>query len=98
MTVVAIWFEPTEQLLWSVTDTRISAPGSNGGTTIRTDSGAKLFSIPIRCYQAVMDESFHKKSSILRQLVTHLRVTCFQRRDACDSQYVPPKPNDSGIE
>jgi hypothetical protein len=46
MTVVAIWFEPTEQVLWSVADTRISQPGPTGrGTTIMTDSGAKLFAI-----------------------------------------------------
>jgi hypothetical protein len=62
MTVVAIWLEPTEQVLWSVADTRISQPGpSGGGTTIITDSGAKLFAIPIRCYQATMDPSFRKK-------------------------------------
>jgi hypothetical protein len=62
MTVVAIWLEPAEQLLWSVADTRISTPGPSGGTTIRTDSGAKLFAVPIRCYQAVMDERFRKRS------------------------------------
>jgi hypothetical protein len=60
MTVVAIWHEPTEQLLWAVADTRISQPGSSGGTTIMTDSGAKLFAIPIRCHQARMDSSFRK--------------------------------------
>jgi hypothetical protein len=52
MTVVAIWLEPTEDLLWSVADTRISAPGQSGGTTIRTDSGAKLFAIPLQCYHS----------------------------------------------
>jgi hypothetical protein len=61
MTVVAIWFEPTEQLLWSVADTRISQPGSSGGTTIMTDSGAKLFAIPIRCHQSRMRPNFRKQ-------------------------------------
>jgi hypothetical protein len=61
MTVVAIWLEPTEQVLWSVADTRISQSGLSGGTTIMTDSGAKLFAIPIRCYQAIMDLSSPKK-------------------------------------
>src|SRR6266566_7309183 len=39
MTVVAIWLEPTEQVLWSIADTRISAPGPTGGRKIMTDSG-----------------------------------------------------------
>ena len=51
MTIVAVWFEPTEGVLWSVADTRISKEGKSGGTTIMTDSGAKLFAIPIRCYR-----------------------------------------------
>lgn len=62
MTVVAVWFEPTEQVLWSVADTRISAPGPSGGTTIMTDSGAKIFAIPIHCHQEIMDASFRKKT------------------------------------
>jgi hypothetical protein len=60
MTVVAVWLEPTEQLLWSVADTRISQPGSSGGTTIMTDSGAKLFAIPIRCHQPRTDLRKHE--------------------------------------
>ena len=62
MTVVAIWFEPTEQVLWSVADTRISAPGPTGGSTIMTDSGAKLFAIPIHCHASRMNLEFRKKT------------------------------------
>ena len=51
MTVVAIWYEPTENSLWAVTDSRISAPGQSGGVKVRTDSAAKLFSLPVVCFQ-----------------------------------------------
>jgi hypothetical protein len=57
MTVVAIWLEPTDQLLWSVADTRISSPGQTGGRMIMTDSAAKLFALPIHCYAATMSLS-----------------------------------------
>lgn len=50
MTVVAIWFEPADDALWAVADTRISSKGSQG-VTISTDSATKIFAIPIRCHQ-----------------------------------------------
>jgi hypothetical protein len=65
MTVVAIWLEPTEQVLWSVADTRISAPGPTGGRKIMTDSGAKLFALPIHCQAARMNLDFRKKTLYL---------------------------------
>jgi hypothetical protein len=49
MTVVTIWLEPRDGALWAIADTRISSPGSDGGTTISTDSAAKLFAIPVQC-------------------------------------------------
>jgi hypothetical protein len=57
MTIVAVWFEPTENALWAVADTRISKPGSSGGMTIMTDSGAKLLALPIRCHRFTGDLS-----------------------------------------
>jgi hypothetical protein len=62
MTVVAIWLEPTEQVLWSIADTRISVPGPTGGRKIMTDSGAKLFAIPIHCQAARMNLDFRRKT------------------------------------
>lgn len=46
MTLVVIWQE--DGFLWSVSDTRISRPGDNG-QVILTDSGSKLFSLPVIC-------------------------------------------------
>lgn len=60
MTVVAIWSETADSALWSVADTRISAPGETGGTTIRTDSGAKLFALPISCSHLSSDPSVRR--------------------------------------
>jgi hypothetical protein len=62
MTVVAIWLEPTEQVLWSIADTRISAPGPTGGRKIMTDSCAKHFAIPIHCQAARMNLDFRRKT------------------------------------
>jgi hypothetical protein len=59
MTVVAVWFEPTDDAVWSVADTRISAVGASGGTIIRTDSGAKLFSLPVVCRKMSTAETIH---------------------------------------
>ena len=50
MTVVAIWFEPVDDALWAVADTRISSRGSQG-VTISTDSATKIFAIPVRCHR-----------------------------------------------
>src|SRR5262249_23646793 len=49
MTVIAIWYEQSDDAIWSVADTRISRPGCSGGHVVQTDSGAKLFSLPISC-------------------------------------------------
>jgi hypothetical protein len=60
MTVVAVWFEPTDDAVWSVADTRISTVGETGGTIIRTDSGAKLFSLPVACRKMGTAEAIHR--------------------------------------
>jgi hypothetical protein len=54
MTIVAVWRE-TDDALWSVADTRISSPGQGGGTIVRTDTGAKLFALPIVCHRLLPD-------------------------------------------
>lgn len=56
MTIVAIWYEPTDDVLWAVADTRISAEGEMG-VYIRTDSAAKLLSLPIACRMLSNDPS-----------------------------------------
>jgi hypothetical protein len=61
MTIVAIWFEPGDNALWSVADTRISAPGEAGGAIIRTDSGAKLFALPISCFRIGSDPFYRRR-------------------------------------
>lgn len=49
MTVVAIWFEPMDQGIWAVADTRISVPLPGGGISVRTDSASKLFTLGVAC-------------------------------------------------
>lgn len=49
MTIVAIWYEPSDNAIWCAADTRISVPGRTGGVTVRTDSGTKIFSLPVQC-------------------------------------------------
>jgi hypothetical protein len=58
MTIVAIWYEPADKALWSVSDTRISAPGKDGGTIVRTDSGAKLLALPVVCRKISSDPNY----------------------------------------
>jgi hypothetical protein len=60
MTIVAIWLEPSDDALWAVADTRISAPGEAGGAIIRTDSGAKLFALPISCFRIGSEPSYRR--------------------------------------
>src|SRR5579871_4434024 len=66
MTVVAIWLEREVEgtSLWSIADTRISQKGPTGGTTIMTDTGAKLFAIPIRCHQGSVRQAARYSTSI----------------------------------
>jgi hypothetical protein len=103
MTVVAIWLEPTEQVLWSVADTRISAPGPTGGQTIRTDSGAKLFAIPIHCTAATMNLDFRKKTlfqssigyafagDVLPATMTFATASTFLQNLTTVGSYDPPR-------
>lgn len=53
MTIVAIWYEKNDNLLWAAADTRVSAPGQtgSGGVVIRTDSGSKLLGLPVKCHR-----------------------------------------------
>lgn len=48
MTVVAIWFEPHDNAIWAVGDTRISGQGA-GGTL--TDGAAKILPLTLFCRQ-----------------------------------------------
>lgn len=47
MTIVAMWLE--DDILWAASDSRISDPGTAGGTKILTDAASKLFIVPIEC-------------------------------------------------
>jgi hypothetical protein len=49
MTVVAIWFEPFDQVIWAVADTRVSRLGPVASTI--TDMAAKLLPLSLRCFQ-----------------------------------------------
>jgi len=60
MTVVAIWYEREYDILWSVADTRISKPGPTGGYVFSTNSGVKLFSLPISCRVIGLDPSIRQ--------------------------------------
>ena len=57
MTVIVVWYEKPDNALWSVADTRISRPGQGGGQVVLTDSGAKLFSLPVSCREVSTDPS-----------------------------------------
>jgi len=105
MTVVAIWLEPQEQTLWVVADTRISNPGQSGGTVVATDSGAKLFALPIHCYAAVTG-SFAKKTlyqssvgyafagDVLPATMTFATVSTFFQNLVTVGSYDPPRLRD----
>jgi hypothetical protein len=58
MTIIAIWLEPDDCALWSVADTRISGRTLEGGTIRRTDFGAKLLPLPIKCHRSVDNYPF----------------------------------------
>jgi len=49
VTVVVVWFEPQDDGIWAVADTRISAPSPSGGVFVRTDSASKLFTLSVVC-------------------------------------------------
>lgn len=49
MTIVAVWYEPADQMIWAVGDTRIS--GRQLDAPPLTDSGAKIFPLSIACRQ-----------------------------------------------
>src|SRR5262245_14301699 len=101
MTVVAIWFEPTDRALWSVADTRISRPGQGGGRIIQTDNGAKLCVLPVRCYAATMDvgkKELYRSSvgfafagDILPATMTFAIATTFLQNLTTVGSYDPPR-------
>jgi hypothetical protein len=50
MTVVAVWFEANDGVLWAVADTRITSTSTPvQGVYVRTNSAAKLLSLPVAC-------------------------------------------------
>ena len=49
MTVVAVWFEPQDDGIWAVADTRISIPSQGGGVVVHTDAASKLFTLSVVC-------------------------------------------------
>jgi hypothetical protein len=56
LTVVAVWFEPFDRVVWAVADSRVSRSGPIGG--IITEAGAKLLPLTLRCYQPGADGFF----------------------------------------
>jgi len=58
MTIVAVWYEPQDKLLWAVADTRISQRGQSGGVIVSTESGAKLLPLPVVCRVLGQDDGF----------------------------------------
>ncbi|MBS7697564.1 MULTISPECIES: hypothetical protein [unclassified Chelatococcus] len=62
MTIVALWYEQAEGLLWAAADTRISA---NSSTV--TDSGSKILVLPVVCRQMLdygLGKSPYRQTSI----------------------------------
>jgi hypothetical protein len=56
MTIVAVWYEPGDNAVWAVSDTRISKNGS--GATTLTDGAAKILPISVRCFRPAADGFF----------------------------------------
>jgi len=50
MTAIAIWYEPSDRMVWAVADTRISVRGAQGGV-IKTDAASKLLPLRVTCRQ-----------------------------------------------
>lgn len=57
MTIVAIWYESADGVLWSVADTRISELAENQ-SIIRSENAAKLLTLPISCTQMFNETGF----------------------------------------
>ncbi len=47
MTIVAVWYESSDDCVWCVADTRVSKSGQSGRIVL-TDSAAKIFSLKVR--------------------------------------------------
>ncbi|SDH58174.1 MULTISPECIES: hypothetical protein [Bradyrhizobium] len=47
MTVVAVWYEPHDDMAWIVADTKVSYPNVGGSIT---DSASKIFPLTIACH------------------------------------------------
>lgn len=56
LTVVAVWLEPFDRVVWAAADTKISRSGPIGGTI--TDADAKLLPLALRCFQPGADGFF----------------------------------------
>ena len=104
MTVVAIWYE--EGWLWSAADTRISAPGDGGGHIVRTDNGAKLFSLPVSCRRVPSSPTeeeppffsttygFAFAGDILPALMTHATASTMLQDLMATDNNLPPSLSD----
>ena len=59
VTAVAIWFEPHDNVVWAVSDTRVS--GKHGGAL--TEGAAKILPLSLRCFTAG-DEGFFNRPTL----------------------------------
>nr|WP_295108194.1 hypothetical protein [uncultured Caulobacter sp.] len=62
MTVVIAWREPGPDLLWMVSDSRISQPG-HVGQSVLTDHGAKILEIPVHLARSANSGFFDQTAS-----------------------------------
>ena len=63
MTIVALWYEPFDDAVWSISDTRISKD-SSGNTTL-TDGAAKILPLTIHCRRPPPGGGFFDQTSYL---------------------------------
>lgn len=102
MTVVAVWYEPADNVVWAVSDTRISRPGIAGGSVVSTDSGVKLFALPVVCrilsHDPAIERMPHYSSSLgfafagtilTATLVVATLTTLFQNLTSVDTKMPP---------
>lgn len=49
MTLAIVWYRERFDAVWAVADTRISRPADDGDVSVLTDSGPKIYRIPVYC-------------------------------------------------
>jgi len=107
VTIIAVWYEKYDDLLWSVADTRLSSPGDHGHI-ITTDRGAKLFALPVVCSDYPDDGSVERTpyfsstngfafaGDVVSAITTYATASTLLQELTSSGARVPPTLNDVG--